>query len=58
MTITVEVVWFSCWDCGLDGLYPSDLNHLVCPDCDGLMLQVHKHKRTKTNDDKDRDYGL
>jgi Zn finger protein HypA/HybF involved in hydrogenase expression len=50
MTV-VEVVWFACWDCELDGLYQVNLNDITCPDCGGLMLQIYTDHR-KVNYDE------
>jgi len=38
----VQIVWFACWDCDLDGMYPKNETIIACPDCGGNMLQIHK----------------
>lgn len=43
--IVADLVWFGCWDCGLDGIYPSDQDKRECPRCGGLMLQIYKPPR-------------
>lgn len=50
MTV-VEVVWFCCSDCLLDGLYPVIEESIKCPDCGGIMQKVYTEK------EKDRKFN-
>ena len=39
--IEIEVVWYSCIDCGSDYIYPSNFNS-KCVECDGKLISNSK----------------
>ena len=41
-----DLIWYQCWDCGLDGIFREDEHTVVCPNCEGAMLGVFRDEDT------------